>query len=91
MGSGASKQAAAASLALRFKTKSRQGSPEAIKARLEAIAGDTANPKRYIDPDAIWAVLKLGWVRLVRMTYLIELSKKGGVLADLGRSAQPQR
>ena len=54
---------------------------DAITAVLEALAADVANPKRYIDPAAIWAVLELGWVRLVRMTYLIELStKKGGVL-----------
>ena len=70
MGSGASKIGAPL-----------KGPPDdAMVAVLEALTADTANPKRYIDPDAIWAVLVLGWVRLVRMTYLIELSKKGGVL-----------
>ena len=36
---------------------------------------------RYTKPDAIWAALATGHVRLLRMSWLIALSKAGKVLA----------
>ena len=46
----------------------------------QALAANTADPRRYNEPDAIWAALGMDWVKLVRKSYLISLSKAGGVL-----------
>ena len=41
---------------------------------------ENAEPGRYTKPDSIWAALESESVKLVRMTYVIELAEADGVL-----------
>lgn len=42
--------------------------------------GSKTDCARYTDPASIWEALKARHVRLIRMTWLIKLAKKGGIL-----------
>ena len=47
----------------------------------EAAVQTSLDPERYIKPESIWKALETGSVRLIKMSYLIELADKGGTLS----------